>query len=208
VQKVFRYLTARADSEDYSPLLMAPLTLSHGTLKLIARETAHARAGKPAAIVAKMNALLDRAIIEALYEASQAGVEIDLIVRGMCALRPGAKGLSDRIRVRSIVGRFLEHSRIFSFANGGHPEVFCGSADWMTRNLVERCEVMFPVSDPVLAERLRGEILGAYLRDNTKARILQPDGRYIRAPRDGATATTAQACLMELSQADRTDPRP
>ncbi|HXE07520.1 MAG TPA: polyphosphate kinase 1 [Acidobacteriaceae bacterium] len=207
VQKVFRYLTARADSEDYAPLMVAPLTLAPETLKLITRETAHAHAGRPAAIVAKMNALLDRPIIEALYEASQAGVEIDLIVRGMCALRPGVKGLSDRIRVRSIVGRFLEHSRIFSFANGGRAEVFCGSADWMPRNLFERCEVMFPVSDPDLAERLRGEILGAYLRDNTKARLLQSDGRYVRTSRDGATEVTAQNYLMELAQPDRTETR-
>jgi polyphosphate kinase len=203
VQKVFRYLTARADSEDYSPLLMAPLTLAPGLLKLIARETAHARAGRPAAIIAKMNALLDRPTIDALYEASQAGVEIDLIIRGMCALRPGVKGLSERIRVRSIVGRFLEHSRIFSFANGGQPEIFCGSADWMPRNLYERCEVVFPVLDPALSERLRAEILGAYQRDNTKARILQPDGRYTRNPREAVAPLIAQERLMELSQAQR-----
>jgi polyphosphate kinase len=207
VQKVFRYLTARADSEDYSPLLMAPLTLAEGILRLIARETAYARAGKPAAIVAKMNALLDRPTIKALYEASQAGVEIDLIIRGMCALRPGVKGLSERIRVRSIVGRFLEHSRIFSFANAGQPEVFCGSADWMARNLFERCEVVFPIFDPELAARLRTQILGAYLADNTKARILQPDGRYTRISRNGATPLIAQEQLMEISLADRSDPR-
>ncbi len=181
VQKVFRYLTAKADSEDYSPLLVAPLTLAPEILKLIEREASHARAGKPASIVAKMNALLDRATIEALYEASQAGVEIDLIVRGICALRPGVKGLSERIRVRSIVGRYLEHSRIFSFANGGAPEVFCGSADWMPRNLFERCEVLFPVDDPALAARLRDEILGSYLKDNVKARLLRADGTYVRA---------------------------
>jgi len=204
VQKVFRYLTARADAEDYSPLMMAPLTLATGILKLIARETEHARAGRPAAIVAKMNALLDRPTIEALYEASQAGVEIDLIVRGMCALRPGVKEMSERIRVRSIVGRFLEHSRIFSFANDGQPEVFCGSADWMPRNLYERCEVMFPVVDPVLSERLRSEILDTYLDDNVRARLLQPDGRYLRAPKDGTQPLHAQERLMELSQAERT----
>ena len=204
VQKVFRYLTARADAEDYSPLIMAPLTLAPGILKLIARETEHARAGRPAAIVAKMNALLDRPTIEALYEASQAGVEIDLIVRGMCALRPGVNEMSERIRVRSIVGRFLEHSRIFSFANGGQPEVFCGSADWMPRNLYERCEVMFPVVDPVLSERLRSEILDTYLDDNVRARLLQPDGRYLRAPKDGTQPLHAQEWLMELSQAERT----
>ena len=137
--------------------------------------------------------------MEALYAASQAGVEIDLIVRGMCSLRPGVKGVSERIRVRSIVGRFLEHSRIFSFANGGEPEVYCGSADWMPRNLFERCEVVFPVKSPALAERLREEILAAYLADNVKARLLQPDGEYVRAPKTGAPFS-AQDYLMGLAQ--------
>jgi polyphosphate kinase len=206
VQKVFRYLTAKADSEDYSPLLVAPLTLAPALLALIARETEHAKAGRPAAIVVKMNALLDRLTIEAMYAASQAGVEIDLIVRGICALRPGVRGLSERIRVRSIVGRFLEHSRIFSFANGGQPEVFCGSADWMPRNLFERCEVLFPVDDPGLSTRLRKEILAAYLKDNVKARLLQSDGRYVSAPKIGA-AFSAQDYLMELAAAERVDPQ-
>ena len=201
-QAVFRYLTAKAESESYAPLLVAPLNLAPTILQLIARERDHARAGKPAAIVAKMNALLDRATIEALYEASQAGVEIDLIVRGICSLRPGVKGVSERIRVCSIVGRYLEHSRIFSFANGTYPEVYCGSADWMPRNLFERCEVMFPVDDPALSARLRDEILGAYLKDNVKARLLQPDGSYVRAPRTGP-AFSAQDHLMEISMADR-----
>jgi polyphosphate kinase len=148
-----------------------------------------------------MNALLDRATIEALYAASNAGVEIDLIVRGMCSLRPGVAALSERIRVRSIVGRFLEHSRIFSFENGGHPEVFCGSADWMPRNLVERSEAVFPVDDPALAARLRNEILAAYLADNTKARLLQPDGSYVRAPQLGP-AFNAQEHLKQISKAE------
>ena len=205
-QKVFRYLTAKADSEDYSPLHVAPLTLAPAVLALIAREREHAKAGRPAAIVAKMNALLDRETIEALYEASQAGVEIDLIVRGVCTLRPGLKGVSERIRVRSIVGRFLEHSRIFSFANGGQSEVFCGSADWMPRNLFERCEVMFPVNDPALSARLREEILGSYLKDNVKARLLQPDGRYVRAPRD-RELFSAQDYLMAITRTERVDPQ-
>jgi polyphosphate kinase len=202
VESVFRFLTAESESEDYKPLLVAPLTLAPSLLKLIARETEHAKAGKPAAIVAKMNALLDRATVESLYAASQAGVEIDLIVRGMCSLRPGVKGLSEHIRVRSIVGRYLEHSRIFSFANGGQAEVFCGSADWMPRNLFERCEVVFPIEDPALAQRLREEILAAYLADNTKARILQPDGRYLRAHRNGH-AFSVQDRLMDLAQPAR-----
>jgi polyphosphate kinase len=198
-QLVFDYLTAETESKSYSPLLVAPLTLWNGILKLIARETAHARAGRPAAIVAKMNGLLDRRVVEALYTASQAGVEIDLIIRGMCSLRPGVKGISERIRVRSIVGRFLEHSRIFCFANGGEEEVYCGSADWMPRNLVERCEVVFPIRTPELARRLREEILAAYLADNTKARLLQPNGEYIRAPKIGP-AFGAQDYLMCLAQ--------
>jgi polyphosphate kinase len=208
VQKVFNYLTAETEGESFAPLLVAPLTLADQLIALIERETAHAKAGRAAAIVAKMNALLDRRTVEALYAASQAGVEIDLIVRGMCSLRPGVKGLSERIRVRSIVGRFLEHSRIFSFANGGKNEIYCGSADWMPRNLVERCEVVFPVTQPELIKRLREEILAAYLADNTKARLLQPDGEYVRAPRMGA-AFSAQDYLMRIAEgATETVPHP
>ena len=199
VQKVFNYLTAETEAASYAPLMVAPLNLADSLIALIEREASHARAGRPAAIVAKMNALLDRATVEALYAASQAGVEIDLIVRGMCSLRPGVKGLSERIRVRSIVGRFLEHSRIFSFANGGNEEIYCGSADWMPRNLFERCEVVFPVTQPDLLKRLRDQILAAYLADNTKARLLQPNGEYIRAPRAG-TAFSAQNFLMRVAE--------
>src|SRR5229473_6560324 len=182
-QKVFNYLTAETEAQSYLPLKVAPLTLWDRLVVLIDREAAHAKAGKPAYIIAKMNGLIDRRTVEALYAASQAGVEIDLIVRGMCSLRPGVKGLSERIRVRSIVGRFLEHHRIFCFGNGGREEIYCGSADWMPRNLVERCEVLFPVTQTDLHKRLRDEILGAYLADNTKARLLQPDGEYVRAHR-------------------------
>jgi polyphosphate kinase len=199
VQTVFNYLTAETECESYDPLMVAPLTLADHLVKLIEREEAHAKAGRPAAIIAKMNGLLDRKTVEALYSASQAGVEIDLIVRGMCSLRPGVKGLSEHIRVRSIVGRFLEHSRIFSFANGGQEEIFCGSADWMPRNLYERCEVLFPVTQPDLHKRLREEILAAYLADNTKARLLQPDGEYVRAPLVG-TPFSVQEYLMRVSE--------
>ncbi len=198
-QKVFNYLTAETESESYSPLMVAPLTLADGLIALIERETAHAKAGRPAAIIAKMNGLLDRRTVEALYAASQAGVEIDLIIRGMCSLRPGVKGLSERIRVRSIVGRYLEHSRIFSFANGGKDEIYCGSADWMPRNLIERCEVVFPITQPDLHKRLREEILTPYLLDNTKARMLQPDGEYIRAPKTGAPFSV-QDYLMRVAE--------
>jgi polyphosphate kinase len=199
VQKVFNYLTAETESDSYSPLLVAPLTLADRLVALIEREAAHAKAGRPAAIIAKMNGLLDRRTVEALYAASQAGVEIDLIIRGMCALRPGVKGWSERIRVRSIVGRFLEHSRIFCFANGGKEEIYCGSADWMPRNLVERCEVLFPVTQLDLHKRLREEILGAYLADNTKARVLQPNGEYVRAAQTGAPFS-AQDYLMRVAE--------
>ncbi|WP_051978411.1 polyphosphate kinase 1 [Edaphobacter aggregans] len=199
VQKCFNYLTAETDSDTYDPLLVAPLNLSDRLVELIEREAEHAKAGKPAAIIAKMNGLIDRRTVEALYAASQAGVEIDLIVRGMCSLRPGVKRLSERIRVRSIVGRFLEHSRIFCFANGGEEQIYCGSADWMPRNLIERCEVLFPVTQPDLKDRLRNEILKAYLDDNVKARLLQPDGEYIRAPRTGAPFS-AQDYLMQVAE--------
>ncbi|HEX4577776.1 MAG TPA: polyphosphate kinase 1 [Edaphobacter sp.] len=199
VHKVFNYLTAETESDSYSPLMVAPLTLADRLVVLIEREAAHAKAGRPASIIAKMNGLIDRRTVEALYAASQAGVEIDLIVRGMCSLRPGVKGLSERIRVRSIVGRFLEHSRIFCFANGGKEEIFCGSADWMPRNLMERCEVLFPVTQADLHKRLREEILEAYLADNTKARLLQPDGEYVRAPRVGEPFN-AQEHLMSIAE--------
>jgi polyphosphate kinase len=155
--------------------------MAESFLGLIRREQEHAQAGRPAHIVAKMNALLEPSVIEALYKASQAGVEIDLIVRGLSTLRPGVKGLSERIRVRSIVGRFLEHSRIFHFANGGNDEIYLGSADWMPRNLFERCEVVFPVRDPAALARIHDEILPAYLADTVKARLQQPDGNYLRA---------------------------
>ena len=133
---------------------MAPLNLGKNCVSLIDREAAHAKAGRPALIVAKVNSLLDKNIIQALYRASQAGVHIELIVRGACALRPGVRGVSSRIRVRSVVGRFLEHSRIFVFANGGEPEVYLGSADWMPRNLYERVEVMFRLKDPALCQKV------------------------------------------------------
>jgi polyphosphate kinase len=199
VQKVFNYLTAETEAESYLPLKVAPLTLWDGVVALIEREAEHAKAGRRAAIVAKMNGLIDRRVVEALYAASKAGVEIDLIVRGMCSLRPGVKDLSERIRVRSIVGRFLEHSRIFNFANGGDEEIYCGSADWMPRNLIERCEVVFPVTQPDLQKRLREEILAAYLADNTKARLLQPNGEYIRAPQAGHVFS-AQDFLMRVAE--------
>lgn len=200
-QEVFNYLTAAEDAEPdaYRPLMVAPLTLAEDVLALIRREEQHARAGRPSGIVAKMNALLDRKTVDALYQASEAGVEIDLIVRGMCSLRPGVEGVSSKIRVRSIVGQYLEHSRIFYFENGGSPQVFCASADWMARNLYERCEVMFPVLAPELILRLRNEILDSYLRDNVKARVLGPDGEYRRSPRT-SEAFNAQEYLSTTAR--------
>ena len=192
VQEVFNFLTAYADHPHYDPLLVAPVDCAERTLALIQREADHARARRPARIIAKMNALLDKPVIQALYKASQAGVEIDLVVRGMCALRPGIRGVSDRIRVRSVVGRLLEHSRIYSFANGGDEELYLGSADWMPRNLYERVEVVFPVIDSLLRQRVRQEILEAYLADNAKARVLQTNGDYERAaPRVSGRRRTA-----------------
>ncbi len=158
-----------------------------------------------------MNALLDKNVIQTLYRASQAGVQIDLIVRGICALRPGVRGVSENIRVRSIVGRFLEHSRIYYFANGGEEEIYIGSADWMPRNLYERVEVLVPLRDEMLRNRVRHEILDAYLADNRKARILLPDASYIRAWQPihgkrnrrqpiGAAAFSAQDFLMTVAE--------
>ncbi|HMK22097.1 MAG TPA: hypothetical protein VK466_07160, partial [Terriglobales bacterium] len=154
--------------------------LAQNSIALILREAQHARRGRPARIIAKVNALLDQPVIEVLYRASQSGVEIDLIVRGACALRPGVRGLSQRIRVRSVIGRFLEHSRIFYFENGGSPDVYLGSADWMPRNLYERVEVLFPVKDAEHRPRVV-EILLHYLRDTSKSRMLRADGSYVRA---------------------------
>jgi polyphosphate kinase len=202
VHMVFNYLTAHAEIDDYRPLLVAPLTMAESFLGLIRREMEHARAGRPARIIAKMNALLEPSVIEALYQASQAGVEIDLIIRGLSILRPGVKGLSETIRVRSIVGRFLEHSRIFHFGNGGDDEIYIGSADWMPRNLLERCEVAFPVRDAAAKARIQDEILPAYLADTVKARIQQPDGVYVRASKADKDAPrfSSQDFMMQLAE--------
>jgi polyphosphate kinase len=180
VHHVFNYLTAHSERSQYSPLFVAPLNLGKNFLGLIERETQHAKAGRPAFIFAKFNSLLDEKIIQALYRASQAGVQTELIVRGACALRPGVRGLSSRIRVRSVIGRFLEHSRIFVFGNGGKTELFLGSADWMQRNIYERVEVIFRIKDQTLCHQIFSEVITPYLADNLKTRILQPDGSYLR----------------------------
>jgi polyphosphate kinase len=182
MQAVFNYLTAHSESDDYSPLLVAPLTLAEQSIQMIRRETDHARKGRPARIIAKMNALVDPMVIRRLYAASQAGVEIDLLVRGICCLRPGVPGVSERIRVTSIVGRFLEHSRVFAFGAGDRAEVYLSSADWMPRNFIRRIEAMFPVEAPELRARLLNEVLGTALQDNVKAHRLTADGSYVRVP--------------------------
>jgi polyphosphate kinase len=176
--ELFNYLTGFSEQRHYRKLMVAPVELREKISALLDREIEHKRMGRPARIIAKFNRLADLQIIEKLYEVSRAGVQVDLIVRGICMLRPGIPGLSENIRVRSIVGRFLEHSRVFWFANGGHDEVYIGSADLMTRNLNHRIEVVAPVSDRNAKRFLRDVLLDTYLTDNTKARELQPDGRY------------------------------
>lgn len=178
--RFFNYLTGCSPQTEYNKLLIAPANMRERLIELIDREIEHQRAGRPARIVAKINRLADTAIIRKLYEASQAGLPIELIVRGVCMLRPGVPGLSETITVRNIVGRFLEHSRIFYFANGGDEEVFIGSADWMYRNLSNRVEVLTPIDDPALVNHLKNVVLSAYLRDNAKSRRLSPNGTYER----------------------------
>jgi len=179
--ELFNYLTGFSRSEDYRTLLIAPINLRQGFEALVRREIEHHQAGRPAHLKLKMNSLVDRRTIRLLYEASQAGVPVDLIVRGICCLRPGVSGVSETIRVTSVVGRFLEHTRIFWFANGGQEEVYLGSADLMPRNLDRRVEILFPVRRAKLVRRLHDEILGAYFKDNVKARFMRPDGSYVRA---------------------------
>jgi len=197
IHKVFQQLSGLGPRLRLKRLLHSPFTLYTGVVEKIERETAHARAGRPARIVAKLNALNEAHVVEALYRASQAGVEIDLIVRGACTLRPGLAGLSERVRVRSIVGRFLEHSRVYWFANDGEPEVYCASADWMERNLLRRIEVAFPILDPALAQRVYEEALANYLADNTHAWLLGADGHYVRAEPGEAPPHDAQQALLD-----------
>ena len=176
---LFNYLTGYSTKKVYKKLLVAPVNLRERMEKLIQREIEHARAGNKARIIFKMNSLVDMRMMQLLYEASQAGVKIDLLIRGMCCLRPGIKGISENIRVISIVGRYLEHSRVYYFHNNGDEEIYMGSADLMPRNLYHRVEVIFPVENKAQVRFLRDKILEAYLKDNTRARILQPDGTYI-----------------------------
>jgi polyphosphate kinase len=178
---LFNFLTGYSQGHEWKKLVVAPQDLHRRTIEMIQEQARRASAGKSARIFVKLNSLVDRETIEALYHASQAGVQIDLVVRGICCLRPGLPGISDNIRVRSIVDRFLEHSRIFMFGEGHKQQVFLSSADWMPRNFERRVEVMFPIEAPELRQRIRDEILPAYLHDNSKARMLMPDGAYVRA---------------------------
>ncbi len=197
VHLLFQQLSGLAAGTKLKRLLQSPFTLHPGILKKIEREAKHARAGKPARIIAKINALNEPQVIRALYAASQAGVQVDLIVRGACTLRPGVPGVSDNIRVRSIVGRFLEHSRVYWFGNDGDPEIFCASADWLERNLLHRVEAAFPILDHKLAERVYREALQNYLDDNLNAWELDASGEYRkRAPAEGETPHSAQAALL------------
>ena len=181
VNAIFMEITGLGQPTRLNKLYQSPFTLSPMLLERIAAETAEARAGRPARIIAKMNSLIEPGIIRALYEASRAGVQIDLIVRGMCTLRPGVPGLSENIRVRSIIGRLLEHSRVFYFHSGGREELFIASADWMGRNFFRRIEICTPVENPTIKQRIMREALTLALADNRKAWLMQPDGSYVRA---------------------------
>jgi polyphosphate kinase len=200
---LFNFLTGFSRQRHYRKLIIAPGEMRNRFHALIARETEHARAGRPARLIAKMNALADAETVVALYEAAQAGVQIDLIVRGICCLRPGIEGISDNIRVTSIVGRFLEHSRLWYFLNDGDEEYYLGSADWMPRNFERRVEAVTPVEDKSLHEPLR-TLLATYLRDNRNAWILQPDGCYQQRQLDGEPEQSAQ--LIAISSTWGTAP--
>jgi len=198
ISEVFNYLTGYSHKRSYDQMLVAPVSLRTQLKALIDRECAHAEAGRPARLIFKNNAVADPGMIRALYRASQCGVEIDLVVRGVCCLRPGIPNISDRIRVRSIVGRFLEHSRIYYFENGGRPEVYIGSADLMERNLDRRVEVICPVHQSDLKAHLREVVLEELLRDDDRAMLLQTDGSYTAPARDdNGPARSAQQRLLE-----------
>ena len=196
VHEIFLQLTSLTQTPKLSRLLQSPFTLHTGMIERVEREADHARAGRPARVICKMNALVDPQTIEALYRASGAGVKVELIVRGICALRPGLPGVSENITVRSVIGRFLEHSRVFYFENGGSPELFCASADWMERNFFRRVEVGFPVLRDAQRERILRD-LQLYLADNTQAWLLRSDGSYVRTEPGTDAPVCAQKQLLE-----------
>ncbi|HDO33799.1 MAG TPA: polyphosphate kinase 1, partial [Chromatiales bacterium] len=198
IHRIFLQLTGVGRAPKIRKVLASPFALHGAMLERIDREARHAAEGRASRIIVKVNALVEPQVIQALYRASMAGVRVDLIVRGICCLRPGVPGVSERIRVRSVVGRFLEHTRVYYFLNGGESEVFCASADWMDRNFFRRVEACFPIESRALRERVIKE-LKFYLKDNTQAWVLQNDGTYHRrAPRSGASAFSAQQRLLEL----------
>ena len=196
LHELFLQLTSLTQVPRLRKILQSPFALHPALLEKIARETEHARHGRKARIIAKINALIEPQVIHALYEASIAGVSIDLIVRGICALRPGIPLVSQNIRVRSIIGRFLEHSRVYYFLNGGAEELYCASADWMERNFFRRVEVAFPIERRKHRERILRD-LDVYLRDNMQAWELRADGSYARVPTDGAAPLSAQQQLLQ-----------
>jgi len=200
--ELFNRLTGYSATVSQERLLVAPLNLKSRLEEMIRREMVHAEAGRKGRLIFKTNALECQDIIKALYQASQAGVEIDLLVRGICCLRPGVPGVSENIRVTSIVGRFLEHSRIYYFANGGHDEIYVGSADLMPRNLTHRVEILYPVRKPKLLRRLRDEVLGGYLADDMNARRMLSDGTYDWTPRAGRAGEDSHARFMARSAVD------
>jgi polyphosphate kinase len=199
---VFLQLTSLTRKPRLNCLLQSPFDLHRAMLAKLEREAEHAVAGRPARVILKMNALVEPESIEMLYKVSQAGVQVDLIIRGVCALRPGVPGLSENIRVRSIVGRFLEHSRVFWFANDGDPEIFCSSADWMDRNFFRRVEIAFPIRRPKYKQNILRD-LEAYLRDDTQAWELDQDGGYRRVAVSSAERGMAQSELMAAYTAGR-----
>jgi polyphosphate kinase len=194
---LFNFLTGYSIQPNYRKLWVAPVNLRQKLEALIQREIEHAKNGIEARLIIKVNALVDLQIIRLLYQASQAGVKVDLLVRGICCLKPGVKGISENIRVISVLGRYLEHSRIYYFYNGGEDEIYLGSADLMPRNLNHRVEVIFPVEDPGNLRYLRDHVLETYFNDNTSTRIMQSDGTYKRThPKDNAEAVNVQESLM------------
>jgi polyphosphate kinase len=198
--ELFNFLTGYTRPQKFHHLVMAPTGLREHFIALIQKEAEHARAGKPARIIAKVNSLIDSAVIERLYLASQAGVQVDLIVRGMCSLRPGLQGISERIRVVSLVDRYLEHARIFYFHNLGKPTFWLASSDWMPRNFIRRIEIAFPVLEPQLQKQLQ-DILELQLADTVKAWSMEPDGSYVRK-RGSAPAFRFQERFYEMLQAE------
>ena len=201
---VFNMLSGYSEPPYWNKLVVAPIWLRDKFLKLIQREAEHAKEGKASRIIAKMNSLCDAKIIAALYESSCAGVEIDLIIRGICCLKAGIPGLSENIHVRSIVGNFLEHSRIFYCYNDGWEDIYMGSADWMPRNLDKRVEIMFPVEDEECKKAVK-HILSVQLADNVKAHILQPDGSYVKIDKRGKTLVNSQAYFCKEAVGEAKD---